>query len=169
MIKEAISRRFLELIANRRGYTCLTPGTDLGVDLTFAGFVIRREGDRDRYLKSDKHIDVQLKCTCERNVRRTQEYLAYELEVKTYNDLVARRGGYTPLILVLLILPDDPDEWISITSSELLIRRNAYWFVPGEDANHINGRTKTIHIPNDNLLNLDFFSDRIRDHYGVAA
>jgi Domain of unknown function (DUF4365) len=169
MIKEAISKRFLEVIANRRGYTCLTPGNDLGVDLTFAGFVRRREAGRDRYLKSDKHIDVQLKCTCEKSAKRRAEHVFYRLDVKTYNDLVFRKGGYTPLILVLLVLPDDPDHWLNVTPSELMIRRGAYWYIPDDTAKVALGAKKTIRIPEGNLLSVDFFADQMLAHYGVAA
>ncbi|GEM_PF-3346955 len=49
----------------------------------------------------------------------TTDKIKYELKGKNYNDLVFRikEEGYIPLILILVILPSDPDKWLQVRIS----------------------------------------------------
>jgi len=127
-IKSAISSHFVQLVASRRGFKCVAPTFDHGGDLTVTrASVIERQG-RTRYLDSGQYVDVQLKCTCEDQIERTDESIKYDLEAKTYNDLVYRRrsNAIVPLVLVLLVLPNDPETWLTVSADELVVKRAAY-------------------------------------------
>ena len=47
--------------------------------------------------------------------------IAYDLEVKTYNDLIHRsnHANATPLILILMCLPADAEDWLLLSEQEL--------------------------------------------------
>src|SRR5476649_969698 len=92
-IKAAISQHFVQLIASRRGFKCTKPDTDHGVDLSVTKVAIFTRGNRERYLDSGYTIDLQLKCTCESQIEREEDSIKYDLESKTYNDLIDRRNG----------------------------------------------------------------------------
>jgi hypothetical protein len=166
-IKEAISRHFIELVVNRSGFTCFKPEPDQGVDLTVNQTMEILRNGRTRHLQGGKYVDLQLKCTCESQVQREANGLKYDLEAKAYNDLIVRRdSGIAPLILVLLVLPDNSDEWITVTPDELIVRRCAYWFVPPAGAEETNNtETVRIMIPFANAIGLSFVEDRFREAY----
>jgi hypothetical protein len=128
----------------------------------------REQGGRLRYIDSGYSVDIQLKSTCEDQVIRTAAEIGYDLEVKTYNDLIYRRdsGAVTPMILVLLVLPDEPAEWLTVTPDNMIVRRAAYWFVPAPDAEPTdNVGTIRIHIPLDHTVDLAFIEQRFQEAY----
>lgn len=49
----------------------------------------------------------------------------FPLKLKNYDDL--RVPTQTPRILVLLILPENETNWLSLSPDQLIIRRAAYW------------------------------------------
>jgi len=69
-------------------------------------------------------IDLQLKATS-RSVL-TGPDVVIDLPIKNYDDL---RDTVTtaPHYLVVLALPDDPQTWLSLSDSELILRGCAYW------------------------------------------
>jgi hypothetical protein len=167
-IKAALSQHFVQMIASRQGFKCGKPEPDHGCDLTITKVTTFEQNGRVRYIDSGYSVDVQLKCTCEAQVVRTDTEVRYDLEVKTYNDLVYRRnsGALTPLILVLLVLPDDPDQWLSVTAENMIVRRAAYWFLPPLGAEPTeNVATIRIHIPNGNAVDLGFIALRFQEAY----
>lgn len=167
-IKEKLSQHFVEVLASRRGFKCTRPDSDHGVDLTITrATTIERNGHR-RFLDSGRYIELQLKSTCESQIARISGGLRYKLEAKTWNDLVYRRtsGALTPLFLVLLVLPDEGDHWVTITSDELTVRRAAYWYRPAPDAELTdNVSSITIQIPETNALTLSFVEDRFAEEF----
>ena len=47
------------------------------------------------------------------------------MPIKNYNDL--RIFTQTPRLLVVLELPRDESQWMTVTAEELVPRRRAYW------------------------------------------
>jgi hypothetical protein len=166
-LKELLSRGFVRLVASHSGFIVATDELDFGSDLSLSHVDAVDDADRVRYTKSGFVIDVQLKATCERNVEVAQDILKYDLRVANYNDLVRRRSGLVPLVLVLFVLPDDPATWLAIAESELTIRRCGYFWRPDDtDAEIDNVATKRISIPLANRLSSATFED-IRTEYLV--
>lgn len=167
-IKAKLSQHFVELVASRCGFKCSKPDPDHGVDLTITNAIPIERNGKIRYFDSGRYLDIQLKSTCENQIVRAAGHLKYKLEAKTWNDLVYRRtsGALTPLFLVLLVLPDDTNQWLTITSDELIVRRRAYWYRPPVDAEPTdNTSTKTIEIPEENALSLSFIEDRFAQEF----
>jgi hypothetical protein len=147
-VKELLSRSFLGLAVNRAGFIVSRDEVDFGTDVTLKAVDWIHENGRSRYRGRGVSIEVQLKATSERHIEIADGTLKYDLEVKNYNDLVARRGSVVPLVLALYILPDDPTLWLSLAETELTLRKCGYIWRPGpEDAPSRNEYSKTIAIP----------------------
>lgn len=61
--KEAISIKYLEVIANYNGYSTSWPGKDYGVDLTVSEIGIRTENDKNRHYDTGRELKIQAKST----------------------------------------------------------------------------------------------------------
>lgn len=169
MIMSELSKGYLALVGARQGYKFTVPSPDNGVDLKFCPSISRREPDgKIRWIDSDKNLDVQLKSTHRRRVTFREDVLVYDLEVKTFNDLVYRRKGFTPLYLVLLVMPDDHNLWLGMTPEELAVRECAYWWRPTEGTQpSANATTVRIEIPTLQRVTMDFISSCFVEAYGV--
>ena len=136
--KEAFSYAYLHALAAECGYACQRgpqPDTD-SIDAT-----IRAKGGMRA------QIDVQLKATAVSAVKDGD--LRFRLKRKNYNDLCIRRC--TPLVLVVLKLPQQREEWFSWSPEELMLRRRAWW-LSLEGAPAIESEKKTIVLPERQLL-----------------
>ena len=49
----------------------------------------------------------------------------FRLSIKNYSEL--RVETQTPRLLVVLELPQDESQWMTVTTEELVLRRRAYW------------------------------------------
>lgn len=73
------------------------------------------------------------------------ETIAYDLEIKNYNDLVRRKrereqqNACFPLVLVLLALPREESRWLQIVEDKTVLEHCCYWYAvdttePSENA-----------------------------------
>ena len=70
--------------------------------------------------------------------------VAFPLSRKNYDDL--RRHTQAPRFLVVMLLPDRPNDWIAQSEAELIVRRAAYWVsLRGADAT--NQQSITVSLP----------------------
>ena len=81
---------------------------DYGVDGSFDEVVVRQ----NRRVESGFSLSFQLKASTQWQLDSTDAI--YDLEAKTYNDLILRRSmrAATPCILILLVLPTDSKQWL---------------------------------------------------------
>lgn len=138
-IAEDLSRAYVQAIAAKAGVNFSTRVHDYGVDGTFHPIRIVNS----RRVEAGFPLDFQLKAS--KNWTMNEEHIGYDLEVKTYNDLILRRNtsGATPCILILLCLPGDPQEWLEISEEQLLLRRCCYWhYLVGD----LTENTETIRV-----------------------
>jgi hypothetical protein len=161
-IKEQLSNRFIGILAANKGFSIDKPELDLGVDYQLKkGFVYTQPGGKLRYTYDSRYIDIQLKATTENSIVEEPTQIKYDLEAKSYNDLVQRRNsGTAPLILILFVLPHDQTLWVDIDQLEIKLRKHAYWYQPplGSDMT-LNQERIRIEIPKSNLLGLNCFPD----------
>lgn len=165
-IKEALSIRYIEILANYKGYKTSSIFPDHGTDLSIVEVSPREENQGLRYFDTGRELKVQLKATTERGVILNENELVYDLEAKTYNDLIYRMNNNKPLLLFLFILPSDNEDWLKLSDKELIIKKCAYWFYP-EKADITTGNThsKRINISYDNLVSIDTI-DKLFEIYG---
>lgn len=79
------------------------------------------------------------------------EPIRYRLKVKNYTDLTLTEL-LTPRILVLVILPTSPDDWLTLTAEQVVLKRCAYWVSLAGKPARDNATTVTVTIPRTNLL-----------------
>ena len=129
-IKEAISLRYIELIAAFNGFKTSSSYPDYGTDLDIKEVDFRLENDHKRYLETGRELKFQLKATTENSVIEEGDLIKYDLNASTYNDLISRKHTKNPLILILFVLPIDKENWLKISDDELIAKKCAYWFYP---------------------------------------
>jgi hypothetical protein len=136
----------MEAIAGMAGVLFqLTNSYDYGVDGQFRPVVVRGK----RRVATGHPLDFQAKSTI--NWELADNKIVYDLEAKTYNDIVFRTSSETTLILILLCLPKDQREWHAASISETTLRHCCYWhFFTGEATKNVT--SKRIYIPCENIL-----------------
>ncbi|MBP1543321.1 MAG: DUF4365 domain-containing protein [Oscillospiraceae bacterium] len=99
-------------------------------------------------------LRVQLKATSSSNVfSESENTISYKLKPKNYNDLCAK--STTPIILCLLILPEDPSEWLSWSIEELSIKGIMYWVSLAGRERTDNTSSISISISKNNTITKD--------------
>jgi hypothetical protein len=166
--KEAISREFLRILANGHGFKVIEPPQDHGVDMIICPVTTRVEpSGKIRFLDSQYKLDFQLKATTQAGIVDGAADIKYDLEVKTYNDLIQRRGEPLPLHLVVVVLDAAPPACISLDEEKLGLAGRAYWFLPPDDAEEsANAAEIRITIPKANRLGVGFVRERF-EHLGI--
>lgn len=100
---------------------------DYGVDGQFHPVIMRG----NRRITSGHPLDFQAKSTV--NWDLVDDKIVFDLEAKTYNDIVSRTPSETTLILILLCLPKEQSGWHAASSGETVLRHCCYWhFLTGE-------------------------------------
>lgn len=153
-IKEAISQKFIELIASNNGFGTDKPAQDYGTDLSITEKGFRLVNEKKILYDTGRELKIQLKTTTEKSITIEDGIIKYDLDIKAYNDIIIRKKAKTPLILLLFILPNDRDKWVNITENELIARKCAYWFLPDEQDEYAeNKSSKRISISVNNIFN----------------
>jgi hypothetical protein len=123
-IMEQLSKRYIEIIANRKGYFVLS-GKDYGTDLHIAK--VARYGNS--FCETGRQVHIQVKSVIEtsEHIVETEEKIKDDLRGKNYNDLVFRiKGeGYTPLMAKISERQNKYDKAESIYKQELEIWKKA--------------------------------------------
>ncbi len=118
--KQQLSVAYVHAVAACAGYACQVRTVDEdSVDALIAatGYV-----HHQAVLRSPR-IEVQLKATSTLQVGT--KHLSFPLKRKNYEDL--RERTHIPRILLVLVLPENPREWIETTEECMISRRCAYW------------------------------------------
>ena len=132
--EEALSRVYAHAVAARAGYDTSTPDLDRdSVDLRIrAGGAMRPA------------LDLQLKATT-RLGTPSGGYVRLALKKKNYDDLIAETQ--TPRLLMVLDLPSEQHDWLTITDDALILRRSAYWLNLTGMTETTNTTSVTVTIP----------------------
>lgn len=143
--KEEFSYSYIQAIASATGYAfqrTTTPLDRVGIDATITGLGVQG-------LMGFPQLYVQVKCTS-RNVLE-ENHIRYPLKIKNYEEL-RNNYQYPPLILVVVLVSDNVDEWLHQSEEELCLRRCGYWVsLRGEPATQ-NKENVTVYLPRQNLF-----------------
>jgi hypothetical protein len=129
---------------------------DYGVDGTFHQVTIRTQIDnagKTRARRLNSGFNLEFQCKASADWTEEADAIVYDLEAKTYNDLVQRSTtqNATPLILILMCLPEDEAEWFLLTEEHLFLRKCCYWHrLTGSETG--NTHQKRIRIPRVQIL-----------------
>ncbi len=117
----------------------------------------------------DSELNVQLKSTYSKALYTDDgETITYSLKVKNYNDLCKKTT--TPIILCLLILPEEKEQWVTQTPEELTLKHCMYWVSLQGMSETKNSTTCDVKIPKTNILNVESLNDlltKIADNGGT--
>lgn len=123
--------------------------------------IIKKTIELDNGEKYMSSLRIQLKCTSSASQFTDKgNQIQYKLKVKNYNDLCTKCT--TPIILGLLVLPENEKDWVKWSEKELLINGCMYWAdfstkLPSENKNSI-----TVNIDKNNLINKDTLLEILR-------
>ena len=141
--EEALSRVYAEAVAARAGY--VTANYDLdrdGVDLRIqAGGEMRAA------------LELQLKATVNLGEPKDDGCFRFPLKRKNYDLL--RVETQTPRLLLVLDLPNDEHQWMTITENELVVRHRTYWLNLKGYEETTNQSTVTVKLPRANLFDVE--------------
>lgn len=163
-IKEAISTKYIEILASYLGFDIGSTSKDYGTDFSIVEIGYREEHGHQRKVNTGREIKIQAKSTTERGILIENDIIKYDLESKTYNDLIQRKNLNKPLILFVFILPENRDLWVQSSEDELIIKKCAYWYFPKEDEVATeNKETKRIYLQKSNLITLESLRNLFED------
>ena len=144
--EELISIAYAHAVASRAGYvTAVYEKDNDGIDMRIQGGGDMRPA-----------IELQLKATMNLHAAMDGSY-RFPLPVRNYNLL--RRPTQTPRLLVVLDLPSDYEQWMTITDNSLIIRNRAYWanLLGCEETS--NTHNITVQIPPQNVFDVQSLRD----------
>lgn len=154
-IKEGLSVAAVRALAHASGLNLKEYNYDYGLDGSFSG--IKRRGNR--LVSNGVSLDFQLKASI--NVEIEDKFVKYNLEAKTYNDLVDTEIG-TPRILILYKLPKDRNEWLKIDTEQILLKGCVWWCSFFGETPTENNQRKTIRIPKNQILTIESLKDLMK-------
>jgi hypothetical protein len=143
--KQEFSKAYVKAVAAACGYATKDPSVDDdSVDLCLAA---RGGGGTVR----SPQLDMQLKCTARQVV--AEGTVNFPLDVKNYEEL-RPTNFMVPRILVVVVVPDGVESWISHTENELLLRHCGYWYSLRGMPATVNAETVTVNIPRTQVFNV---------------
>ena len=140
--KEALSVAYVKALAARAGFSTAVPEPDRdSVDVRIMAGGPRRPA-----------LDLQLKATAD--LAEAQDgFRRFRLRIKNYDDL--RVETQTPRLLVVLELPQDEAQWMTVTTEELVLRRRAYWVsLQQGHEDVVRQETVTVRVPEGNMFDV---------------
>lgn len=140
--QEQFSKAFVMAVASRAGCAAAEPRPDDdSIDWTLSCRLTPRRPKLDLQVKS-----VSKPSDAEASIR-------YPLKRKNYDELVPTEL-LAPRLLVLVVVPAQPSEWLSMSSDSLVLRHCAYWVslrgLPPTD----NEWSVTVEVPRANLFDV---------------
>jgi hypothetical protein len=140
---EQLSRAYVRAVAAAAGVAVYEPEVDHdSIDLGLAA----RGGPG---LLRSPRLELQIKAT-RRDLLR-EDGIHYPLKLKNFEDL---RGSdfLVPRILVVVLIPSDPTDWLTQTEEELVLRRCGYWLSLREHPSTTGKTSITTILPTENLF-----------------
>lgn len=142
LCKEQFSFAYVRAVAAAAGFHVVRPEVhDDSVDLGILGKAASEAGIPPR-------IELQAKCTSSDILGNGT--LHFALPIKNYDDL--RRDCLVPRLLVVVLVPDDPGEWIAQSEEELAMRKCGYWVNLRRYVRSPNQSSVTIEIPREQVF-----------------
>lgn len=119
---------------------------DYGVDGQFDPVIVRN----NRHCIGGFPLPFQAKAT--KSWRLVDGHIVYDLESKTYNDIVCRSEAESTLLLVLLCLPTEQRLWHNIDQGFTTLQHCCYYDILKGSPVANEKSTKRIRIPADQVL-----------------
>lgn len=143
--KEEFSYGYLKMIGAKSGLAIENHGRSIdnqGIDIqiVYAGEIENVHTPR---------IDAQVKCTSQ-DIEK-EDYLNFSLDTKTY-EILRNKLVYVPIILIVVLVPKEIDEWININNQITICKKCAYWISLTGFPSTNNQKNIKVRIPKANLI-----------------
>ena len=140
--KEQFSNVYLQAVTTVAGYSVYKPS----VDDDSVDWGIAAKGGTGP-IRAPR-LELQLKCTSRRDIQDDNS-IRYPLKLKNYDDL--RMDNFAiPRILVVVLIPETPEDWLTQSETELCIRNCGYWISLRGKPKTQNTNAVTVAIPRTN-------------------
>jgi hypothetical protein len=139
--KEQYSRAYVRVIAAAAGFDTYT----LGVDDDSVDMGIAASGKKSR---RRPRLELQLKCTARENA----DVARFPLNLKNYNDL--RYDCWVPRILIVVVVPERRENWVTETKDQLVMHTRAYWVSLAGRSETTNTESVTVELPTDQAFSV---------------
>lgn len=142
-IKEELSYAYLHAVAAKVGYSCDRPNKDKD---SIDAKVFARWEDSEGIEFTSPEISFQLKATVKCEVKNGK--FSFDLSMKNYRDL--KKKHPFPRLLLVLVLPENSEEWLDVSSEYLISKKCCYWcnMMPLPDINNDSKIRVAIHTSN---------------------
>ena len=144
-IQEQLSLAYVRSVIFDAGCNVSFPAVDRGIDGTI-------EAPR----RGMNKVDFQIKSTT-RQLELSDGNILYDLRVENYNQLIVSDDA--PRVLILYLMPNEREEWISQSEGELCLRKCAYWASLMGRLPSRNKHTERVGVPLANIFSSDGLSD----------
>ncbi len=142
LAQEQFSNAFILAIAALAGCGAAAPEPDVdSIDWILSCRLPRRP-----------KLDLQVKST--RAVLEGGDHVSYSLKRKNYDDL-SLPELLAPRLLVLVVVPEDPADWLHTSPEQLVLRHCAYWLSLAGAPPTDNERSVTVQVPRANLFTVE--------------
>ena len=129
---------YLRAVAAVAGYGVSVPESDYdSVDLIISS----KQGKRQR-------LEFQVKCTAQ-EVENGPDF-GFRLPIKNYDDL--RIDTIAPRYLMVLSVPENPDDWLRQNERRMHLRRCGYWLSLKGAEHASNTSDVTVRVPRSNVV-----------------
>lgn len=169
-IEAELSYAYLHAVASKAGFECATAGRlsdNHGID---AMIRVLARLDKDSIL-TDFDMDIQLKATTKQLPQSKSQY-SYSLPIGQYDKLRADTAQNQKLLVVLL-LPPNQDEWLSVSAKVMKLHKCAYWVSLRGACEIHNQKHVTVYLPKKNIFSPDQLREiatiRSREEYLTYA
>jgi len=146
-IREQLSLAYIHVVASRAGFAWERMSVDRdGID----GYVMARGAVVADASILSPVLGFQLKATT--TIAGSPDPIPFPLKQKNYDDL--RGGRAIPRYLALLVMPEDPGDWIQMDPDSLILRRSMHWISLAKAPQTSNLVSTTVNLPRANVLDV---------------
>jgi hypothetical protein len=148
--KQQLSFAYLHAVASAAGFVVQAQDVDNdSVDRA----ILARGWVHEKSVVRSPRIEVQMKSTARDPLRASERSLLFRLSKKNYDDL--RLRAMAPRLLVVLLLPRDPGQWIEQDDDRVLSSYAAYYVsLFGLPETHHRGKVP-MELPRKNLFSVE--------------
>lgn len=152
--QEAFSRAYIRAVSAVAGCAVSVPEPDHDkLDFTIYS---RHRGT----VKTKPKVDIQAKCQL-KPAGTLADPIPYVLDLETYDNLRDPMVS-DPRILVLVIVPQDENEWLEQSEEEMSLKHCGYWLSLKGAAESTNSTSQTVYIPKQNILSPDCLTEMMQ-------
>ena len=143
--KELFSKAYVRAVAAVGGFSVSQPEVDDdSIDLK----IVARGGEG---IVFSPELNLQLKCTSRDLL--DGRFIRYPVRIKNYRDLII--NSQVPRLLVVVLVPENLENWLQQSEDEMCMRYCAYWVSLRGQPERLNTANVTVELPRSNQFTVE--------------